>query len=93
MSYCIEYNPELKRKYPRYKIKRPIPMKKLFYLTVIFVASYLLLQSKVYRYFLPGNPDVTISAFSTMVEQVGDGASMTDAVRTFCEEIIWNGIQ
>ena len=93
MSYCIEYNPELREKYPKVKLQRHIPTKKLVYLLVFFVASYLLIQSKVFRYLLPGNPDVTISAFSTMVERVGDGAPMRDAVRSFCEEIIVNGIK
>ena len=93
MSYSIEYNPELKRKYPKGKAQRHFLTRKLIYLLVFFAASYLLIQSKAYHYLLPGNPDVTISAFSTMVERVGDGTSMTDAVRSFCEEIIWNGIQ
>ena len=92
MSYCIEYNPELKRKYPKVKMQRHIPTKKLIYLLIFFVVSYLFIQSKVYRYLLPGDPDVTISAFSALVERVGEGEPMKDAVYSFCEEIIMNGI-
>lgn len=93
MSYCIEYNPELKRKYPKTKVRPPVPMKKLIVLILFFVATYLAIQSRLYRYLLPGDPDVTISAFSAMVERVGDGAPVKDAVMAFCEEIIMNGIQ
>lgn len=93
MSYCVEYNPELNIKYPKPKIKKSFPTKKLIYLLVFFVASYIFMQGKLYRYLLPGNPDVTISAFSTMVESVGEGDSVKDAVVAFCQEIILNGNQ
>ena len=93
MSYCIEYNPELKRKYPKVKFHRQIPTKKIIFLLIFFISAYLLLESKVYRYLIPGDPDTTIAAFSAMVDQVGDGEPMKDAVRSFCEEIIVHGIQ
>lgn len=91
MSYCIEYNPEFKRKYPETKKKIQLPIKKLFILLAICIASYLFIQFRLYRYFIPGNPDVTVSAFSTMVERVGGGESVKDAVYDFCKEIIQNG--
>ena len=93
MSYCIEYNPELKRKYPKVKFYRQIPIKKVVFLLIFFVSACLFIEKKGYRYLLPGDPDTTIAAFSTMVEQVGDGAPVKDAVRSFCEEIIMHGIQ
>ncbi len=92
MSYCIEYNPELKRKYPKIKKQKSVPTKKIVFLLAFCIVSYLLIQSKAYRYLLPGDPDVTISAFSAMVERVGEGAPVKDAVRSFCEDIIMNGI-
>lgn len=93
MSYCIEYNPELKKKYPKAKFTKQISIKPIIYILVCFVATYLFVESKIYRYLLPGNPDVTIAAFSTLVERVGEGDPMGAAVRSFCEEIILNGMK
>lgn len=91
MSYCIEYNPELGKKYPKVKFKRHLPIKKLVYLLAFFLASYMLIHNKLYQYFIPGNPEATVAAFSTMVERVGEGDSMKDAVFGFCHEILLNG--
>ena len=91
MSYCIAYNPELNRKYPKRKYIKQFPIKKLLFLTMILVTSYVFLQAKLYRYFIPGDPDVTVPAFSTMVDRVGDGDSVRDALVEFCKEIIMNG--
>ena len=91
MSYCIEYNPELNTKYPKRKYTKQFPIKKLLFLTIILVTSYVFLQAKLYRYFIPGDPDVTVPAFSAMVASVGDGDSVKDAFVKFCREIIING--
>ena len=91
MSYCVEYNPELNDKYPKVKTKRYLPTKKLMYLLVLVVTVYIFIQGGLYRYLLPGNPDITISAFSNMVKQVSEGDSMKDAIFAFCQEIILNG--
>jgi hypothetical protein len=91
MSYSIEYNPELKNKYPSSKTKIELPTKKLIILFVVLITSYVFMQCRLYRYCIPGNPDVTVSAFSTMVERVGDGDSVKDAFCGFCREIIQNG--
>lgn len=91
MSYCVEYNPEFNCKYPRPKRRKCLPNKKVLYLLIFFVAMYVFVQGRAYRYLIPGNPEVTISAFSTMVEQVDEGAPIKDAFFTFCQEIIANG--
>ncbi len=90
MSYCVEYNPELKRKYPSVKKYRRKPSKKVFILLVTCVSAYIFVHNGWIKFLLPGNPDVTISAFSALVEQVGEGDSIKQAVLTFCEEIITN---
>ena len=91
MSYCIAYNPELNTKYPKRKYTKQFPIKKLLFLTIILVTSYVFLQAKLYRYFIPGDPDVTVPAFSAMVNRIGDGVSVNDALVEFCNEIIMNG--
>lgn len=91
MSYCVEYNPELNKKYPTINKHRQRPTKKIVILLVIFVSAYIFVQSGFVRCLLPGNPDVTISAFSELVKRVGDGEPVKKAVVGFCEEIISNG--
>ena len=91
MSYCIEYNSELRKKYPDVKKRRQMPIKKTIIVLVLFVSAYIFTQSGWVRYLLPGNPDETVSAFSTLVERVGDGDPVREAVYGFCEEIITGG--
>ena len=91
MSYYIEYNPEMKEKYPKTRRVIELPIKKLLFIFAVLITSYAFMQCRLYRYFIPGNPDVTMSAFSNMVENVGDGEPVKDAVFAFCKEIIKNG--
>lgn len=91
MSYCIKYNPELNKKYPDFKKQRNIPIKKILIIMILFVSAYIFAQSGWVHYLLPGDPDETASAFSTLVERVGDGDPVREAVYGFCEEIITGG--
>ena len=90
MSYSIAYSPDFNKKYPSIKPKRrKLPMK-LLIMMMACIASYILIQCNFFRFVLPGDPDVTISALSTLVKDVGNGNSVKDAIMTFCEEIILN---
>ena len=91
MSYHIEYNPELKEKYPKVRKRRELPTRKMLVLLSVLIASYIFVQYRLYYYFIPGNPDITSSAFSTMIESVGEGEPVKDAFSVFCKEIIQNG--
>lgn len=42
-------------------------------------------------FLIPGDPDVTATALTELVNDLRDGVSFTDAVTTFCREIISNG--
>ena len=88
MSYSIAYSPDLNKKYPIVKSKRRKFPKKLLILIMICITTYILMQCNVLRYIMPGDPDVTMSALSTLVQDVGSGDSVKDAIMTFCEEII-----
>lgn len=37
---------------------------------------------------IPGNPDITQAAFTTMMSNLSDGMLLTDALTAFCQEII-----
>ena len=91
MSYCIAYNPEMKDKYPEAKTRKVLPAKKLFVLFAVVIVTYVFMQYRLYRFLIPGNPDITVSAFSSMVESVGDGEPVREALVVFCKEIIENG--
>lgn len=88
MSYYVEYNPESKRKYPiKRSYKRKFP-KKVVGILIICVCIYAMIQCGFHRYLLPGDPDVTVAALSTLVQQMGEGEPVKDAILTFCEEVI-----
>lgn len=40
---------------------------------------------------IPGDPDVTAGAFDTLVRQVRAGEAVSDALRAFCQEILYHG--
>lgn len=91
MSYSIQYNPELNKKYPKPNISKHIPTRQIVILVVMFISAYIFAHNGWFKYLLPGDPDVTASAISSLVERVGDGESIKKAVYSFCEEIITGG--
>ena len=91
MSYSVQYNPELHKKYPTSKKQRNIPVKQIVILVVCFTLAYIIAQNKLYKLFLPGNPDVTTSALVNFTQKVGGGESFKEAVYCFCEEVIRGG--
>ena len=88
MSYCIEYNPELKKRYPTTKKRRGRPQFFVVLLLAISVAAYIFIRHNIIRYIIPGDAEVTTAAFSTMVEKIGDGDSVGDAFFAFCRDIV-----
>lgn len=48
-------------------------------------------KAMLQRILIPGDAEVTIAAFSSMVEQIQAGEPIGDAVTAFCGEIIENG--
>ena len=93
MSYCVEYNPELRKDYPmRTKQKRQLPIKLILSISLI-AAVYILASCGIFRHLIPGDPDKTTAAFSVMVEEIGEGERLKDAVVTFCREVITNAPQ
>ncbi len=90
MSYRISYEPEFNSKYPVLPGKRP--RKKLWMicaaLVLVAVAMLSPVRSAVLNLILPGDPQVTKSALSDLVEQVGAGEGLGVAVTAFCREIL-----
>ena len=94
MSYTVEYNPELRKSYPmEYRKPRKLPIKTIAVILGIFITLYALNAAGILHYIIPGDPAVTAGAFSSMVEQVRGGQTVTDAIFTFVKDIVVGGMQ
>ena len=93
MSYVVEYNPELRKRYPAKKAGFRKPSVKLvFILFFAVVAGYTAIRMELLRYLIPGDSYVTSRAFSEMVEQIGAGEPINACISAFCREIIAGSI-
>lgn len=93
MGYRIEYDPKLKRKYP---IKVRFGNRKMLLLTVVVLGAFILgligvnNRSDFKNWLLPGNPQVTEAALSSMIADIRAGEHVKDAITAFCLEIMEN---
>lgn len=91
MSYRVDYNPEMKNRYPStFQIKKKLPMKPILISVAAMAVCGGILFSGVLRFLIPGDAAVTTAAFSGMVDDIGAGESVRQAFLTFCREIIIN---
>lgn len=92
MSYRIEYNPEKNQIYPiSAKRKTKWLMIALAAIVALFVIQKVDKTKEIKSLLIPGDPEVTAAAFSTMLENIREGEGVGDAVTAFCLEIISNG--
>lgn len=92
MSYHVSYNPELSHRYPVVPQRR----KKISKYLVVFgliaaLTAGAAWRGGILRLLIPGDPETTVAAFSTMVERVGMGEPLRESILGFCQEIIVNG--
>ena len=89
MSYKVQYHPELNGKYPGSSASHKRSGTKIIILSLlaIFVGT-LFVKNDILQYLIPGNPEVTAAAFATLVNEVGEGESVTEAIMHFCNDII-----
>ena len=91
MSYHIDYSTELVKRYPSIKkIKRRPPIRSVLLPIAIVALSYGIFRSGVLRILIPGDPAVTTAAFSALIDDIGAGESVRQALLSFCKEIIIN---
>lgn len=91
MGYLIQYEPELNHKY-RIKGKWR-PDKRFMFWGCICAAMVVLavipaVRQWVLEFLIPGDAQVTTSAFSQFVSDLRSGEQLSDAVTTFCQEIL-----
>ena len=92
MSYCVEYNPESKKRYPSVKTKQnKLKIKMMLLLLFFSVVVYTAVRCDLVYYLIPGQPDVTVAAVSGLVDQIKAGEPMGEAVQCFMETVIQNG--
>lgn len=92
MSYRIDYDPEKSRIYPTAKRgKHKWLIISLAVVTAIFALQKLDGQGYLKSWLLPGNPEVTSAALTSMFEDVQQGEPVGQAVTAFCLKIIHNG--
>ena len=93
MSYYIEYNPELHAKYPTGNAKkRVMPLLRVaLYLLITGMVVLSIFKFNIGYYFIPGDPEVTVEAFNSMIYNIHNGTPINDAVFSFCKEIVLNG--
>ena len=89
MSYRVDYNPEMKKRYPStVRIKKKIPIKPILIAVAVIIVCSTVIFSGMLRFLIPGDAAVTTAAFSGMVDDIGAGESVRQAFLTFCKEIM-----
>ena len=89
MSYRIVYGRDKKRyRVPQKPWKKPVIC--LFVAMCAIVLCHISgLAGALWRFLLPGDPAVTEAALLNMVENISDGASLSDSVTAFCQQIYY----
>lgn len=91
MSYRVDYNPEMKNRYPsKIKIRKKLPVRPILLAVVGVTVIWGICSSGILRFLIPGDEAVTTAAFSGMVDEIGAGESVRQAFINFCKEIIVN---
>ena len=93
MDYQVEYDSvgkEEKQKPDRHRVSGVIAVVMVCVLVLGAVTIKTVGLPWVESVLIPGDPEITASAWQQMIEDLRKGGSMTDAVTAFCREIIEN---
>lgn len=89
MGYRILYDNEKMRIEKENRKTFHVKVTSVLLVCLLVIGSLKLIGwDKLKHYLLPGDPEVTESAFICMVENIRSGESVKDAITTFCVEII-----
>ena len=90
MAYQIKYTDNA---YIKQKISSQKRMAKWgAVICVGLLIGYLLNLDAVQDFFIPGDPEITKSAFSSLKKDLHDGERFTDAAAAFCRQILESDI-
>ena len=90
MGYYLQYEPNLKKRYPTKADKRRHIVRMLAFFAALAVTG-VLFRNHIADFLIPGDPDITVPAFAQMVEEIGAGKSVSDSFLEFCRQILSNG--
>ena len=93
MSYQIQYDPHLVKKYPRrIRKKGKFSLLRIIALLLIcFVVIGVIGRGGVPQFLLPGDAAVTAGALDAMIQDLRNGEQFGEAITAFCMEIIRHG--
>ena len=92
MSYKIMYEPEKRHRYPTAAFpsvrRKGLALLLLLTFTIVILLAF---GGSIIEFLIPGDPEVTKSAFGNMLEQIRQGDGVTEAFSSFCREILLSG--
>ena len=90
MGYQIQY-PVVNRLEEKHIVRKGLPNILVMIVVcavILTVTVYVVGVQTITEYIIPGNNEVTISAFYQMQDNLSDGMDIKDAIFAFCSEII-----
>lgn len=90
MGYCIEYQKGTAVKKRRGEKRQWGWLTAAVLAAVIFASVRIAGYDRVKQFFIPGDPEVTQSAFHGFVEGIRGGTGLSESFAVFCREIIEN---
>ena len=87
MGYRIAYDPSRKEKFYTTKSKR-VP--RWLIMAILTAGAIAVFGDHIAELLLPGDPQVTSAALSTLVEDLRAGDTFSDAITAFCTHIVEN---
>ena len=90
MSYHIQYPVvnQLERKYIARKGFPSVLVAIAVCVALLMVTVYAVGTQTIFEYIIPGNNEITVSAFYRMQNNLSDGMAIKDAISVFCTDII-----
>lgn len=89
MSYRIVYGKDKNRyRQPQKPWKKPVICAAMALCAIVF-CHLSGITDALWRFLLPGDPAVTEAALLSMVENITGGASLSDSVTAFCQQIYY----
>ena len=88
MAYKIQYSPEKAHCYPSVTNHVKFKVGKWVILLLALAAAAWMRVNGIPDFLIPGDPTVTKTAATTMMDELRAGVSVDDAVTTFCKEIL-----
>ena len=88
MAYKILYSKEMSYRYPQQRQKNKIKAGPIWLILFVAAAALWIRLYGIPDLIIPGNPDVTRTAASDLIDNVQTGMQIADAITVFCEQII-----